>query len=1071
MKRILLIAVFSISLLPVSCKVDRGTLISLPFFSVFSNTAGPSITAFAINGVQGTITGTDITLTLPCDATLNDLVASFTITGARVAVNGVDQVNGSTRNDFTNPVVYTVYTSSNTPKSYTVYATVADNTGKAITRFSINGVEVVPSGTSITITLPYGTVTTALVATFNTTGKEVRIGSVVQESGVTSNDFTTPQNVKTYTVEACNRKMQDYTVTVNIAKNSAKDITGFKILSAAETIGANTITLTVPFGTDVTTLTPTINITGDSVSPASGVTQDFTNPVTYTVTAADNTTKEYTVTVSVAPSDAKDITEVEILGIHATPVGNTITMTVPYGNDVEHLTPLISITGMSVYPPSGLEQSFKDPVIYTVTAADGTTKDYTVTVNVAANPAKDITSFTIPGMSNLEIKTDTITLTMPYGTDLTDLTPTIEINGVDISPDTGVSRDFSSTVYYTVTAADTSTKQYAVTVNEGPSNECAIDSFTILGESGIIVDMGTYNTITLTVPYGSGLTLTPTIVASAGATVSPASGVQQNFDTDIDYVVTAADGISSKMYTVHVEEGLNSANDILIFSIDGTGGSIGANTVTLNMPYGTNAKSLTPSITVSSRATVSPESGETRNFESPVLYTVTAEDGSQKIYTVTVILDPGDDCDITSFSIGGVNGTIGTSTISLNLPFGTSKTSLTPSITVSDGASVSPVSGVARDFTGTVHYIVTALNGTTTKDYAVTVTANLSGTYAVGYYYSGNDIACLWDIAKATPVKTDLETSAHSSRAISASVLGDTVYIVGKYDGNPCYWKIVGESVTPYVLSTGITIPVDVVDSLIIDSASSDDYLYISGTNNNVSGSSRACYWKVNLTDDSYNMVLLTVSGTDSSLGNEIAESSGTIYIAGTSISTYETPCYWSIVSGGGTPNCFYNGIAYGRIMMLNGTEKIVGGWYDYNTIVPYTQAEYWTCIESTGTLVKLLPDMPGTNYSSIVNSSLYQSGTNDRYFVGQLMGYASYWLADNAGVSLPGDGISNAYEIMQNDDDDIYISGYCKASGDSVSSSTARVWKMSGGTVTETITLTESTAGESAARDVFIKN
>jgi hypothetical protein len=64
-------------------------------------------------------------------------------------------------------------------------------------------------------------------------------------------------------------------------------------------------------------LTPTIAISGASVSPASGAAQDFTAPVIYTVTAADLTTKAYTVTVNVAPSGAKDITALTILGVDA----------------------------------------------------------------------------------------------------------------------------------------------------------------------------------------------------------------------------------------------------------------------------------------------------------------------------------------------------------------------------------------------------------------------------------------------------------------------------------------------------------------------------------------------------------------------------------------------------------------------------------------------------------------------------------------------------------------------------------------------------------------------------------
>ena len=91
-----------------------------------------------------------------------------------------------------------------------------------------------------------------------------------------------------------------------LAANPAKAITTFTVPSQTGTTTINetahTIALTVPFGTVVTALVPTIVITGASVSPISGVAQNFTNPVTYTVTAADSSTQAYVVTMTIAPA-------------------------------------------------------------------------------------------------------------------------------------------------------------------------------------------------------------------------------------------------------------------------------------------------------------------------------------------------------------------------------------------------------------------------------------------------------------------------------------------------------------------------------------------------------------------------------------------------------------------------------------------------------------------------------------------------------------------------------------------------------------------------------------------------
>ncbi|MFC4602066.1 DUF5018 domain-containing protein, partial [Cohnella hongkongensis] len=190
-----------------------------------------------------------------------------------------------------------------------------------------------------------------------------------------------------------------------------------------------------------------------SISPNSGVARNFTNPVTYTVTAADGSTQNYTVTVNVAASPAKEITAFSFATPSAAGTINeasrTITITVPYGTDVTSLTPTITHTGASISPTSGVARNFTNPVTYTVTAADGSTQNYTVTVNVAASPAKAITAFSFATPSaagTINEASRTITITVPYGTDVTSLTPTITHTGANISPNSGAAQNFTNPV-------------------------------------------------------------------------------------------------------------------------------------------------------------------------------------------------------------------------------------------------------------------------------------------------------------------------------------------------------------------------------------------------------------------------------------------------------------------------------------------------------------------------------------------------------------------------------------------------------------------------------------------------
>jgi len=88
----------------------------------------------------------------------------------------------------------------------------------------------------------------------------------------------------------------------------------------------------------------------------------------------------------------------------------------------------------------------------------------------------------------------------------------------------------------------------------------------------------------------------------------------------------------------------STANDITGFAISGQTGSSTINftnhTVGITMPYGTDVTNLTPTISVSSGAIISPTSGTARNFTSPQTYTVTALDGeTEQVWTVTVTVD------------------------------------------------------------------------------------------------------------------------------------------------------------------------------------------------------------------------------------------------------------------------------------------------------------------------------------------------------------------------------------------------------------------------------------------------
>ncbi|OFY21019.1 MAG: hypothetical protein A2W98_01620 [Bacteroidetes bacterium GWF2_33_38] len=155
----------------------------------------------------------------------------------------------------------------------------------------------------------------------------------------------------------------------------------------------------------------------------------------------------------------------------------------------------------------------------------------------------------------------------------------------------------------------------------------------------------------------------------------------------------------------------------------------GAATVSIEVFAGTDVTALVPTIGISAGADIIPNSGVAQNFTNDVTYTVTAQDGSTKTWTVSVNVSStqNSEANIVSFDFAidvqaadeVVNAT--DSTVAVGVFADVNLTNLTPTITLSAGATINPASGTARDFTSPVTYTVTAQDGSTTI-WTVTVT-------------------------------------------------------------------------------------------------------------------------------------------------------------------------------------------------------------------------------------------------------------------------------------------------------------------------------------------------------------
>ncbi len=751
-------------------------------------------------------------------ADVTNLVAVFTVSpNASVRIGSVVQVSGQTANSFENQVTYLVTSADGTVTKewYVKVSKRAVAVEKQLLSFQFASIGAVATinetDHTVYITVPHSQNVTSLVATFQLSPlATARMNGVVQISGITANDYTAALeengNTITFTVVAENQSSRNYYISVRrAAPLSGKEISYFAFESLdPDVIGVidqinSTITCTVPFQTDVSNLKAKFTssylsvVKVGTVIQVSGTTaNNFTSPIDYTVVAEDGSSRVYRVTVNKAPaSSLKQITAFRFSNINPEVTGtineadHTIVATIPYASDITGLiatfttSQFAQVTINSVLQVSGTTaNNFTNPVIYTVTAQDGSTQNYTVTVTQqAASQENDFLSYKLEATRNSAISVDavgtintgnkTVVIQVPYGTNVTALIPTfthsalssVSINGVEqISGVTPV--NFTSPASYTITAQDGSVEIYTVTVNQIPaSQENTLISFkfesslngSISSDKVATIDQ-VNKTATIHVPFTANVTnLIATFVISEFAhakigAVNQVSGVTANdFTNNLVYSIVAQDG-STELYTVSVIRDPNTEKRFLSFSFQALSppvyGTIdeAAKTIKVEVPNSTIKTSLVASFTLSQNAeayiaNTKQVSGTTaNNFTSPQVYTVHAQDGSTQDYVVTVTNLPLQTSKlITDFRFAALNPEVVATidqtnkTIKAEVPYGTGLSNLVATFThsylstVSVGSVVQVSGTTPNNFTAPVSYKVTA-EDQSNQTYTVTVT-------------------------------------------------------------------------------------------------------------------------------------------------------------------------------------------------------------------------------------------------------------------------------------------------------------------------------------------------------------
>ena len=343
-------------------------------------------------------------------------------------------------------------------------------------------------------------------------------------------------------------------------------------------------------------------------------------------------------------------------------------------------------------------------------------------------------------VGSINAATRTVTVKLPENVDRSQLTVEVKV-GAGLIANSVAGSVAQGSLAYQVTPYDPAygTKYTALSetwriIIETGEPDNLVTSFAVTAEDGKTryaeIDENNH-TIFLNLPVGTDLsaitpvvTHTGTVVTLEGSTLDGSASFDftHSETTPLTLTVTNSNFNLETSYSVTITGRKSSENYISSYKLGDAEGVINGDSIAITIPYAMDLAAVEPEISISEFAVLTvPDTLK----EGENTYTVTAEDGTERTYTVTITRTAvARGRQILSFTYGAAAGVIDqvNGTITMELPAGTS-TTFAPTIRVSDFATVTPASGETQDFSKPVKYTVTAQNGST-NTYTVTVTVS-----------------------------------------------------------------------------------------------------------------------------------------------------------------------------------------------------------------------------------------------------------------------------------------------------------------------------------------------------------
>ena len=293
---------------------------------------------------------------------------------------------------------------------------------------------------------------------------------------------------------------------------------------------------------------------------------------------------------------------------------------------------------------------------FTVTAEDGSTKEYTVEIKYTAPDVPTLSD----GSATCTSKTGA-TVKFTSNEAGTYFYKVVEHGAAAPTVDTGKNGTSAVQGENTITLSNLTEDArdiYIVVVGAAGGESTALKvEIPAYGSGSETPDTGKF-TISVNAPKGGKITTNRTKADKGDeiiVTVTPDNGYQMA-EESLTYSLSVAGGETVKItgnrftmpagnvtITCKWETATTTAKGITSFSINGVSGAVNnsTNTITITMPRGTDVTKLTLVIATNGVKSLTPGNGVTVDFTNAVTYTAAMEDGSSKTYTVTVYVDKG----------------------------------------------------------------------------------------------------------------------------------------------------------------------------------------------------------------------------------------------------------------------------------------------------------------------------------------------------------------------------------------------------------------------------------------------